>query len=928
MLFSQSDRFDVHHLRRARGAVPRRSSLDGRIARGRSACRPTAALALALIAAALAPSVAHGQCGITASPTSSPCSSGCGALAAAQGLTCVDGMANDNGSAVSTNAAFAQSCATNPTGQGFHRSHAVHFPLSGSFQLSHVCIGLNGTSFAGTTTGFNDVFVQVYSGSGAADPTAGTLIATSSPGASFTINGNRILAKVGPVTLTSDFWIVVTYNNSHPQVHRQLVAPRSGGRAMLRLSGTGVSPSCYPARNVWYDYDTIAALPQGSTFCGMAPVVRPLSLLGSPSGTAAFIATPSSGLTTSESGLASQFTVRLSQAPSVANPVLVRVTTSDSSEAMLRDASGALVSSLIVGPFSSASYSLPRVVDVVGVDDGLDDGDQNYLLDVVHSSGDVAFSAAATVVSGRNRDDETTTTAPNPAWVDVPVAAAPTARRRAAVAYDDARQEIVVFGGHDRFGSTFGDTWVYRNNIWQQVASVGPAPRWGSAMVYDSVRQRIVLFGGHTASSSFNDTWEWNGTSWSQVFPTVSIPGRRGEHAMAYDSARQRVVLYGGRNTPTGSVYDDTYEMSATPDGAGGFDLMWSFRGASLPGERRGAAMAYDPDTARTVLFGGYFGGGILGGTYTWNGVSWTLASTTGPAERQEHAMAFDGARRRVVLQGGFDGATMYDHTYEWDGAVWKFVMATNGPTRAMHRMVSAGSGGPLFVFGGINALNEDLDELACFQGGVTAHTYHVSGAGTGIPFQIGVHGPGFGSVSPVLVATPGLPAGSVAGLISGAATALPGVIGAQPYPGAPHVVSISFAGAQTALAGHAASAPPYIVAPGAPPVHINPEITEIFLSGEDCNANGMDDTIDLLDNDALDTDGNGVIDACEESLCPADVDETGTVDVSDLLAVLGAWGECAGCAADIDRSEVVDVLDLLAVLAAWGPCDEGDPPA
>ena len=28
-------------------------------------------------------------------------------------------------------------------------------------------------------------------------------------------------------------------------------------------------------------------------------------------------------------------------------------------------------------------------------------------------------------------------------------------------------------------------------------------------------------------------------------------------------------------------------------------------------------------------------------------------------------------------------------------------------------------------------------------------------------------------------------------------------------------------------------------------------------------------------------------------SECPADIDESGTVDVSDLLMVIGNWGEC-----------------------------------
>jgi hypothetical protein len=60
---------------------------------------------------------------------------------------------------------------------------------------------------------------------------------------------------------------------------------------------------------------------------------------------------------------------------------------------------------------------------------------------------------------------------------------------------------------------------------------------------------------------------------------------------------------------------------------------------------------------------------------------------------------------------------------------------------------------------------------------------------------------------------------------------------------------------------------------------------------------------------------------------CPADFDgpcdaPDGIVDVTDLLAVLAAWGPCTGtCPADVNGSGSVDVTDLLAVLADWGAC-------
>ena len=56
---------------------------------------------------------------------------------------------------------------------------------------------------------------------------------------------------------------------------------------------------------------------------------------------------------------------------------------------------------------------------------------------------------------------------------------------------------------------------------------------------------------------------------------------------------------------------------------------------------------------------------------------------------------------------------------------------------------------------------------------------------------------------------------------------------------------------------------------------------------------------------------------------CVGDINLDGTVDVLDLLQVIGNWGPCTSCPADIDGNGVVDVIDLLEVIANWGPCPE-----
>jgi hypothetical protein len=54
---------------------------------------------------------------------------------------------------------------------------------------------------------------------------------------------------------------------------------------------------------------------------------------------------------------------------------------------------------------------------------------------------------------------------------------------------------------------------------------------------------------------------------------------------------------------------------------------------------------------------------------------------------------------------------------------------------------------------------------------------------------------------------------------------------------------------------------------------------------------------------------------------CYGDINEDGTVNVEDFLAMIGEWGSCPGCASDLNGDGSVNVTDFLDLLAAWGPC-------
>ena len=86
------------------------------------------------------------------------------------------------------------------------------------------------------------------------------------------------------------------------------------------------------------------------------------------------------------------------------------------------------------------------------------------------------------------------------------------AARGHAMAYDAARQRVVLFGGLDVSRRRLRDTWEWDGS------ELGPAPPAASPAARRVTRwpttpraQRVVLFGGRAPAALLADTWEWDG---------------------------------------------------------------------------------------------------------------------------------------------------------------------------------------------------------------------------------------------------------------------------------------------------------------------------------------------------------------------------------------------------------------------------------
>jgi hypothetical protein len=304
----------------------------------------------------------------------------------------------------------------------------------------------------------------------------------------------------------------------------------------------------------------------------------------------------------------------------------------------------------------------------------------------------IACALCAVLVPGPKAGAATTA----PDWTQLSPATSPGTRDSASMAYDPGTGNMVLFGGAGPSGPV-GDTWTWNGATWtQQSPATSPPGREYASMAYDAATGQMVLFGGfHSNNGSYlNDTWTWDGTTWTQHSPATS-PSGRVNASMAYDAATGQMVLFGGQQF-NGSFSNNTWTWDGTT---------WTQQSpATSPSARDSASMSYDAATGQMVLFGGY--GSASNDTWTWDGTTWTQQSpATSPAARNGPSMAYDAASGAVVLFGGITSGTVSADTWSWDGTTWTQLAPLNGNSPAARdaaMMDYDTATGFLVLFGGV----------------------------------------------------------------------------------------------------------------------------------------------------------------------------------------------------------------------------------
>lgn len=301
------------------------------------------------------------------------------------------------------------------------------------------------------------------------------------------------------------------------------------------------------------------------------------------------------------------------------------------------------------------------------------------------------------------------------------------------------------------------DTWFGHGATWRQAGGAHPSARYSAALTYDAASKDFVLFGGQRGSVSYDETWTFDGKAWKLETPAHKPPSRR-EAAMAYDPSLRRVVLYGGlvADSAEGTEAGDTWTwdgsdwtlVSADNNGPhlrygakmvtagagvvlfGGhvfntryFGDAWTLKASTWvrvdhgpgPAGRGDAAVAWDEDDSSLLVYGGLgirpdAGPGNLGvplaDAWALKAGTWSRLSAPGPPALYDASAVWDAATHAVVVMLGISCPQPVNDVWAWNGSTWAHQSKLPIPAR-WAAATAEDTNGDVLVFGG-------SDEAGC----------------------------------------------------------------------------------------------------------------------------------------------------------------------------------------------------------------------
>lgn len=289
----------------------------------------------------------------------------------------------------------------------------------------------------------------------------------------------------------------------------------------------------------------------------------------------------------------------------------------------------------------------------------------------------------------------------------------PSPRSAHAMSYDSLRDRIMLFGGRyqtgtgsDRKLNFLGDTWVYENGDWRELAlDPAPSPRHLSSMAYDPIRDRTILYGGTTLASDgetavvLADTWEFDGTRWTRV---NNDQVKVGNPALVYDAARDQMILLGTDTEFKPHMY--RYDPAAKT---------WNeIKPEKMIDCVNDAAVVYHSASQSLLAIGGVCAvtDSFTAKTWQYDGTNWNEVKTVTAVSRTTgSAMAFDSMRETAVFYGGTEhlDSAPRSLTLLFSRGNWHFAILQTRPSpRSLFGFSSDPDRNTVWLLGGVGEYN------------------------------------------------------------------------------------------------------------------------------------------------------------------------------------------------------------------------------
>jgi cysteine-rich repeat protein len=322
-------------------------------------------------------------------------------------------------------------------------------------------------------------------------------------------------------------------------------------------------------------------------------------------------------------------------------------------------------------------------------------------------------------------------------WRQIMPPASPSARVGSAMVFDPVRSRIMLVHGLDSATGLVADVWQYDGVTWTQITTTGlaPSPRRAHAVAWDTARQRLVMFGGIKpllqTTAATGETWELAfGTSWTwtcisgESSPCPIIPTRpsvRYSAAMTYSTDLSAIVMFGGLTAFGGATSNasDTWLYTATG---------WAAQTPSVAPAGRNSSALVECDVKndaevlvrRAVLIAGSTDVGASDEVWELGGLlqPWQRTLTPGHAPaRSDVQLVYDAKHDRTLTVAGYYPPQPRRDVFAFDAKAWRRIDPLPLPLRFHTSATYDSTHERVVVFGGMTYSSNRLDDTDVLMG-------------------------------------------------------------------------------------------------------------------------------------------------------------------------------------------------------------------